>query len=456
MTRATSDMPEDRDELPKIAQSRLRHQASPSGIHPDANVLTAFVEGGLGDAERSTTLAHLGTCAECRDIVALSLPEQESNTLNANVGSPVWTWTRMLQWGAVAASVVVVASAVLLLNTRQSRSAEMIEAVSQVPSETAKQTQSPPASPSSTDADISSPKKSKELRESDKEKASGAPKRLESPAVNAPPAIEAKQTNIGGLLKDNAVGSRSDYFSGGAARAPVAANAPYNQEASTAKKSDFENRTADKATNNGAIHGALAPQGRVIQPLNIAPAPAPEQRPATDTEANAEVLSKLATPPPALAKSRAMAKDEKSADKISSASETVEVAAQAAPTNSLAPSDSFMRARFVNETAAWMIDRNGKLLTRRDASGWKEVPVPDNPRLIALIVKMNHIWVGGAKGALYHSADTGKTWTLVKGGWPPDSDIVQLTFIDPQNVSLQTANGERWASDDGGKSWQKK
>src|SRR5258708_38734715 len=129
MTRATSDMPEDRDELLKIAQSRLRQQASPAGFHPDANVLTAFVEGGMGAAERSTTLAHLGTCAECRDIVALSLPEQESDTLNANVGSPVWNWTRMLQWGAVAASVVVVASAVLLLNTRQSRSAEMIEAV---------------------------------------------------------------------------------------------------------------------------------------------------------------------------------------------------------------------------------------------------------------------------------------------------------------------------------------
>ncbi|MCU1309403.1 MAG: hypothetical protein JWO20_528, partial [Candidatus Angelobacter sp.] len=114
------DMPEHRDKLPKIAQSRLRHQAtSPAGLHPDANVLTAFVEGGLSEADRSTTLAHLAACAECREVVALSLPEQEPASLNTNLGAALWDWTRMLQWGAVAASVVVVASAVLLLNPRQ-------------------------------------------------------------------------------------------------------------------------------------------------------------------------------------------------------------------------------------------------------------------------------------------------------------------------------------------------
>ncbi|MCU1306647.1 MAG: hypothetical protein JWN45_1342 [Acidobacteriaceae bacterium] len=448
-------MPEHRDELPKIAQSRLRQQASgPAGLHLDANILTAFVEGGLSGTERSTTLAHLASCAECREIVALSLPEQESATVNANVGAAVWNWTRMLQWGAVAASVVVVASAVLLLNSKQTKPADNIEIASQVPSERTKETQAAPAL-QSTDPDASKAKKPEELRESDKAKANIASK----PAQTSASKVAPEPAISGGTLKDGTAANRfnpkSDYFSGGAAPAVGAANGQsYHGQASqsTAKKSDVGNGAADYATNNsGFVGGALAQQGRSF---NVAPAPPPEQKPANAPEANINVFSKSAAPSPAFANSRAKAEDSKSADKISSASETVEVTAQAVPMNSITARS--LPARFVNDTSTWMINPNGKLLTRRDTSGWKEVALADNPHLITLTVKSNDIWVAGVKGALYHSTDAGKTWALVKGGWPSDSDIVQLIFTDPQHVALQTAKGERWATDDGGKTWVKK
>ena len=47
------------------------------GQHPDADQLNAFVEHALPAHEREQTLAHLAGCAECREIVALSLPPLE-------------------------------------------------------------------------------------------------------------------------------------------------------------------------------------------------------------------------------------------------------------------------------------------------------------------------------------------------------------------------------------------
>jgi hypothetical protein len=45
-----------------------------TGQHPDADQLTAFVEHTLPPHEQQQTLAHLGICPACRQIVALSLP----------------------------------------------------------------------------------------------------------------------------------------------------------------------------------------------------------------------------------------------------------------------------------------------------------------------------------------------------------------------------------------------
>jgi Carboxypeptidase regulatory-like domain/Putative zinc-finger len=45
------------------------------GHHPDADEISAFVEHALPTHERERVLSHLANCAECREIVTLSLPE---------------------------------------------------------------------------------------------------------------------------------------------------------------------------------------------------------------------------------------------------------------------------------------------------------------------------------------------------------------------------------------------
>jgi hypothetical protein len=49
-----------------------------AGQHPDADQLNAFVEHALPAHEQQQTLAHLAVCANCRQIVALSLPPDDA------------------------------------------------------------------------------------------------------------------------------------------------------------------------------------------------------------------------------------------------------------------------------------------------------------------------------------------------------------------------------------------
>ena len=106
------------EQLPKIVQRRLRATAKP-GVHPDPDLLAAFVEKSLTDRERSLVLQHLADCADCRDVMSLAMPEI------ATPPSPVlqksnWLSWPVLRWGALAACVVMVSTAVTLhYQTRQ-------------------------------------------------------------------------------------------------------------------------------------------------------------------------------------------------------------------------------------------------------------------------------------------------------------------------------------------------
>jgi hypothetical protein len=72
-----------------------------SGQHPDADQLSAFVEQALPAHEREQTLAHLAGCADCRAIVALSLPPlDEEPALQAEPARRPWLSGWNLAWPA--------------------------------------------------------------------------------------------------------------------------------------------------------------------------------------------------------------------------------------------------------------------------------------------------------------------------------------------------------------------
>ncbi|MGD0098234.1 MAG: carboxypeptidase regulatory-like domain-containing protein [Terracidiphilus sp.] len=79
-------------------------EALQSGHHLDAEQIGAFIEHALPAHEREQIFGHLADCAECRAIVALSLPAAEEPTKAASVSvrRPWWSsW--MIAWPAAAA-----------------------------------------------------------------------------------------------------------------------------------------------------------------------------------------------------------------------------------------------------------------------------------------------------------------------------------------------------------------
>jgi hypothetical protein len=134
-------------DIPKIVYDRLQvplpKDAALAGIHPDMDLLTAFMEQALLPSGRESVLGHLMLCKECREIVALSMSAAEISNARVpaqemlgqvpvreevreeddhQVSIPIATkrnqWFGFarpnLSWAALAAGVAVVASMLVL------------------------------------------------------------------------------------------------------------------------------------------------------------------------------------------------------------------------------------------------------------------------------------------------------------------------------------------------------
>jgi hypothetical protein len=102
------------DPVTKLVSGRLKAEA-PTGPHPGAELLAAFAENALPEADRGQLLQHLGGCSDCREILYLALPDspQTQKVLVPQLRPftfrhfPFSRWA--LGWGAVVASVAIVA-----------------------------------------------------------------------------------------------------------------------------------------------------------------------------------------------------------------------------------------------------------------------------------------------------------------------------------------------------------
>jgi hypothetical protein len=107
----------------------------------------------------------------------------------------------------------------------------------------------------------------------------------------------------------------------------------------------------------------------------------------------------------------------------------------------------------------WTLTADGTLQRSLDLGrSWQSVPVAGLTSFRALAASGKDIWVGGSKGALYHSADAGQSWSQVRplaAGQALTDDIIGVEFPDPLHGNLTTAGKETWTTEDGGQSWVK-
>jgi photosystem II stability/assembly factor-like uncharacterized protein len=98
------------------------------------------------------------------------------------------------------------------------------------------------------------------------------------------------------------------------------------------------------------------------------------------------------------------------------------------------------------------------MLQRSIDSGktWETILVASPGIFRALTANGFDIWVGGAKGSLYHSMDAGQHWMQVQpvaDGTALTADITVIEFDDLLNGTLTTADGQRWTTADAGRNW---
>ena len=129
--------------LPNIVRDRLKVVTPTS--HPDADTLTAFSERLLPEAERAVVLQHLAQCGECREIVALALPETETmQPVVGTTGSRWFAWPTW-RWAFVAAGIAVVSVGLVKYKHRVAYAPMAYIAPKEQRQEQAKGTLTPPA-----------------------------------------------------------------------------------------------------------------------------------------------------------------------------------------------------------------------------------------------------------------------------------------------------------------------
>jgi hypothetical protein len=437
------------EQLPKIVRQRLQATAS-AGVHPDPDLLTAFVEKSLKERESAQVLQHLAQCADCRNVVLLAMPEIVVPSTRL-VRSGWLTWP-VLRWGALAACGLVVSAAVTLRYGRQ---------------QTAK-----PVVAEKAPTSVPSSRGTLESRTSDQP----AQKLAEKIPPPLPSRSDRAFDSVGMLAK------RPDDTRTRAAAGAASAAGPENGRTETrpgenraqetgsvrhaeladnqrAKTDGYKSRDNDKPS--AALMGRLAASApSTPSAIKSKPASAEEQtnerNESLDYAARASNQTvTVEAEAPLIETTQAAARRAK--DESDKKAETKAVAGPARSTNALG---DIQRQSVGNKVAfRWTLSAAGALQRSFDSGKtWQTVAVADNLTFRALAANDSDLWVGGAAGALYHSSDAGQHWTQVKpvaGGKLLTADIVGVEFTDYQNGKLTTSDRESWTTSDGGASWHR-
>ena len=108
-------------DVPKFVLKRLPEDAALE-THPDADLLTGFVEKSLLEPERNRVTEHLARCSACRAVVALAMPESPelpefevpALTASRNARRTDWFNPAVLRWVVATAGIVALTSVGIL------------------------------------------------------------------------------------------------------------------------------------------------------------------------------------------------------------------------------------------------------------------------------------------------------------------------------------------------------
>jgi hypothetical protein len=461
-------------QLPQIVRERLK-TSPPPGIHPDADVLTAFGERLLPESERAVVLDHLARCGDCREIIALALPVSEAADVaplrNAQRG---WFSRSALRWGMVAAGIVAAAS-VGIHQIRVHQRANVT--VAHVTSRAQEQEQQ-----QESDARIP-------IQAPQAQTAAPANSPREESAVKSPAAVVSNKPASAHETKDFLQPGRTGRAGSAEASAMVASGAAVGGPRRNPKMAMAE-PPRDLPFAQG-LRKSMSPATAKQAPV---PAPSPEVPPSVSETVEVQGQSnQIATQSGSLSQEQSL--QGRNAGEPQLSAERADVVERAKPP--AAPSDTPTAAPA--STPRWTISSSGSLQRSFDGGNtWQNVavaakppvignvmtaesvarpqadksfkksrsreenksqtPTISNPMFRAVAAAGLEVWAGGSGSMLYHSRDGGEQWTRVlpsAHGIVLTGDITTVEFSDRQHGTVSTSSSEVWTTGDGGQSWQK-
>jgi hypothetical protein len=470
------------EHLPKIAQQRLQATAGP-GVHPDPDLLTAFAEKSLNERERDQVLQHLGECTDCRNILALVMPETELAPPASPQRSSWLAWP-VLRWGALAACVVVVSTAITLHYEGQQGDVERMVATKapasappdSPPAEnqgSRRQSEKLAANTDSTSIDSTNPdsrsqlqsdrdfavasklakQRGDETRDAAKASATNGFKEPASKGLKGQEELKNNSTENDSLARAGAgesgavLSTNKPSQSVGQATSAVMAPAapPPPKTANKEPQPNLRNNSADLAATGAAetvtAQSESVPMRKTAQ---NAEQKAKDESRRNESGANAEAVAGI---------SAADQKADKAAAESGLDAHGGSLRAKTLPARTLSDAKAKLASR-------WTVSIDGEIQHSTDAGKtWQTIPVANHVTFHALAANDADIWVGGSAGALYHSADDGRHWTQIMpfvDGKPLTVEIIGLEFTDSRHGRLTADTHEIWVTSDGGATWTAK
>jgi len=409
------------DRLNKLVSGSLQRQ--PLAPHPDAEMLAAFAENALGGPERQQTLAHLAECTDCREILYLAQPDSAA-AQPAIVYRPNPIMHFALRWGAVAASLVIVAGGLFITRHELFLSKQTATQQSAPANDKLAERKAPPELDSVRNAEAA-PKQSA---------AASTKTRPAEKHMTAKPQADMRFDESGEVRVLNERETPSEASGPGNASGTDANGLIAQVDKKTKQRDDQASANAPSAATANAVAGNVAENGAAAKDMPRA------------TSESVGVTSE--TPVMQTKREQAVGTGSSMAD------------ASRNDLRTFKQTGGLFKAHTL-PVAQWQLSTEGAVWRSFDAGKtWQSMAIGGNGAgFRAIFSSGTQVWVGGAAGALYHSADSGLNWTLVipaAAGQKLQSDVSHIEFSDPQTGAVITANGETWMTSDGGQTWRRK
>jgi hypothetical protein len=435
--------------------------------HPEADLLAAYLERSLPAVEREQITVHLAICAECREVVSLSLAPEPELSVVRQLSPRRRLWLLGLRGAALAACLTIVT--VLAIK------APWID--KQTPANQGASAKVLPA-PSTTDSAVSSsqPALTNSVESAKAEfSASGTRSAESKKTIAGPPSRRAADVSSATSLSYVNTTRCSADDQSNCVNAKVINNLVAADAASVAPP-PIPVPAAPTAFRASSVTAASAPTN-LLDDMKLADSHPGALPPPSSTYRNHKgVVSRLRTIPPILVetlKTKALGYNGSYAfgtkQPMSNGSGLVARNSVTAPEkdtasgSGLRESDAFTTsarsapASSINYAAEsvqptqWKVA--GGKLWKSSANDWQDAyPQREGLEFFSVVSRGNDVWAGGSRTTLLHSRTAGMDWERVKLADGASGSIIQIS-VEGLHVAVKTSDQKTWVSQDGGKIW---